>query len=287
MLSASFMLGSWSKDKRLMPYLVLLAPRVQIPVVMFGLDTLTILMQEDNLLCSDLEALEIVYCPQTGVTMSNRKARRADAKIRASDPRIPLEQPSREKVKEKTLLDIASERQLLKGTNSLAEKGQPSIVTTTINADGSLSHTRNGQAEELGDSPWVDVLLYSISLLTLYFTFTFLVHHQYAASPPRVMSLLSETFVSFTPMVLVLLVAILHPSNGHPIVQAIFAIASLTAGIEIVRISNEEAYLAVMRKAPALGVIWVWAAVESRWEVAAGTTAVVGAWTWYKGYAVY
>ena len=219
--------------------------------------------------------------------MSNRKARRADARTKVSEPNIPLEQPSREKTKEKTLLEIASERQLLNGSNGLAEKGQPSIVTTNINADGSLSHLKAGQAEELDDSPWVDIVLYSISLLTLYFTFTFLVHHQYAASPPRVMSLLSETFISFTPMVLVLLVVILHPRNGHPIVQAIFAIVSCIAGIEIVRISNEEAYLAVMRKAPALGVIWVWAAVESRWEVAAGTTVVVGAWTWFKGHSVY
>ena len=48
--------------------------------------------------------------------------------------------------------------------------------------------------------------------------------------------------------------------------------------------TNEEPYMAVMRKAPALGTLWVWAVVESRWEVAAAALAMVCSWGWLKGY---
>ena len=215
--------------------------------------------------------------------MSNRKARRAKAQDESSISEVPLAQPSRDRPKEKTLLEIAAERQLLSGKGL----GQPTVVTTKINADGSISHIEDGGLKVTQESPWLDVILYSISLLTLYFTFTFLVHHQYASSPPAVLPLLYSTFVSFTPVTLVFLVALLHPNNSHILVQTLFGVASIAAGVEIVRISNDEAYLAVMQKAPALGVIWVWAVVESRWEVAFGTTLLVGSWTWLKGYSIY
>ena len=219
--------------------------------------------------------------------MSNRKARRAKAQDESFKSEIPLAQPSREKPEEKTLLEIAAERQLLNGKGDKSTEAQPTVVTTKINPDGSISHVEDGNSEVSQESSWLDVILYSVSLLTLYFTFTFLVHHQYASSPPAVLPLLSSTFISLTPVTLVCLVAILHPNNGHPFVQALFGLASIAAGIEIVRISNDEAYLAVMQKAPALGVIWVWAAVESKWEVAFGTTLLVGSWTWLKGYSLY
>lgn len=219
--------------------------------------------------------------------MSNRKARRAKGQDESSISEIPLAQPPRDKPKEKTLLEIAAERQLLNSKGDVSTEAQPKVVTTKINPDGSISHVEDGKSEIREEAPWLDVILYSVSLLTLYFTFTFLVHHQYASSPPAVLPLLSSTFISFAPVALVCLVALLHPNNSHLPVQVLFGLASVAAGVEIVRISNDEAYLAVMQKAPALGVIWVWAAVESRWEVAFGTTLLVGSWTWLKGYSMY
>jgi len=53
-----------------------------------------------------------------------------------------------------------------------------------------------------------------------------------------------------------------------------------------VHASNEDPYLAVMKKAPALGTLWVWATVEMRWEWAAACLGLVGGWGWWKGYAL-
>lgn len=58
----------------------------------------------------------------------------------------------------------------------------------------------------------------------------------------------------------------------------------MVAGCWLVRASNEDAYLEVMKKAPPLGVIWVWAVVELRWEVALAGLGVVGGYAWWCGY---
>lgn len=60
---------------------------------------------------------------------------------------------------------------------------------------------------------------------------------------------------------------------------------AIAAGGHLVKISNEDPYMAVMKQAPELGTLWVWSVVESRWELAlAGVLAVAG-WGWARGYA--
>ena len=219
--------------------------------------------------------------------MTNRRERRAQAKDK-NNP-IPLSQPSRNAPTHKTLIDVASERAAaLNGTPS---SDTPSITTTKMNPDGTLSSPNDidsgkAEAEAEESTPlWLDTLLYTTSLTLLHFTLTFLVHHQYSSSPPNLGSLLyGSTVISGAPFLLFILVYILHPRASQLPVQVLFGITNVITGIWLVRASNEDPYLAVMKKAPPLGVIWVWAVIELRWEVALPGLAVVGGYAWWFGY---
>ena len=235
---------------------------------------------------------------------ANRRERRAQAQAQAqaqarSKPSansndIKLVQPPRTPLRSKTLLDIAAERELL-GPNGTSSSIDPSsVTTTTINPDGSLSEpvelsNTDFDAElDTEPTPYLDIFLYTSTLICLNFTLTFLVHYQYALSPPRVLPLfLSSTVFSPTPLIILSLVATLHHRAAQPLVQVLFAGMSVLAGGWLVHATNEDPYLAVMKKAPALGTLWVWSTVEMKWEWAAGCLAMVGAWGWWRGYAVF
>lgn len=214
--------------------------------------------------------MESIHAPR------NRKERRAQKKETASA--IAFTQPSRDPSNHKTLLDIASERQLLDKSPSTT---QPSIKTTTINPDGSLA-----TISESEETPYLDIALYAISLTLLHFTFTILVHHQYATEPPSLLGLLyTSTVASPTPLLLLILVALLHPRASSLPMQVLFAALSLVAGGWLVHTSNMDGYLAAMKKAPPLGTLWVWAVVEMRWEVALSCLGAVAGWGWWNGYS--
>ena len=221
----------------------------------------------------------------------NRKERRAQARSKdtPTTKEIPLAQPNRSPTGQKTLLEIAAERQLLtqSSKNAAINPDNTSIVTTTINADGSLSHTTepaNVNEEDIS-TPYLDVFLYTTTLTALHFTLTLLIHQQYDTEPPQLIPLLvSSTVYSPTPLIILLLVGILHPRASHPVVQVLFAALSVVGGGWLVKATNEEPYMAVMKKAPPLGTLWVWAVVESRWEVAVAELGIVGVWGWWRGY---
>lgn len=221
----------------------------------------------------------------------NRKERRAQARSSGTPtPKdIPLAQPRRSSPGRKTLLEIAAERQLL-AHPSKESALNTSVVTTSINPDGSLSQTEESAAnaaegDEDTSTPYLDIFLYTSTLTILHFTLTLLTHHQYDSERPKLIPLfLSSTVYSPAPLILSLLVWILHPRASSPVIQILFAVLSIACGAWLVRATNDEPYMAVMRKAPALGTLWVWAVVESRWEVAAAGLGIVGSWSWWNGY---
>lgn len=217
--------------------------------------------------------------------MSTRRQRRAQARGKATDIEVPLTQPSRDVPSHKTLLDIANERQLLNSSSQTPL----SITTTKINPDGSLSALEpiEGSSDPI-ETPYLDIALYTITLAILHFTLTVLVHHQYATTRPSLPTLFYDsTIVSPTPVLLLILVSILHPRSSHIATQLLFATLSVVAGAWLVYASNEDPYMAVMKKAPSLGTLWVWAIVEMRWEWAVGCLGLVAGWGWWKGYAMY
>ena len=215
--------------------------------------------------------------------MDNRKQRRA--KARSKQETVPLHQPPREPPKSKTLVEIASERQLL---NTSSQNRFPSVTTTKINPDGTLSPIDSDMDTSASEeTPYLDVALYTTTLTILHFTLTVLVHHQYATSPPSLPSIFySSTVASPTPALLLVLVALLHPRSGQAVTQLLFAAISIAAGGWLVYASNEDPYMAVMKKAPPLGTLWVWAIVEMEWEWALGCLGVVAGWGWYQGYSI-
>lgn len=223
----------------------------------------------------------------------NRRERRAHAHAQAQSlstssatPEIPLLQPSRTPPSHKTLLEIAQERQLV---NSDAVVDSQSITTTTINPDGSLSNSfLSSNPDPLDSASFLDVLLYATTLTIIHFTLTFLVHHQYASEPPSLGPLfLSSSVFSPTPLLFLVLVFILHPRTAHPATQVLFAALSIVSGGWLVYATNDEPYMAVMKKAPALGTLWIWAIVEMRWEWAMVCLSFVGGWGWWKGYTFF
>lgn len=219
--------------------------------------------------------------------MSNRKERRAQARTATSTSNhVPLHQPTRGVPTTKTLLDIASERQLV---NIAPGSPAPSITTTRINPDGSIPPP-NADSERAYQSSttYLDIALYTITLTMLHFTLSVFVHHQYATEPPSLPSLFYKSTVkSPTPALLLMLVSMLHPRSSQLLVQTLFAALSVGAGAWLVHASNEDPYLAVMKKAPPLGTLWVWAIVEMNWECAVGCLSVVGGWGWWKGYSMF
>lgn len=220
--------------------------------------------------------------------MSNRRERRAHAHAQSNSTssattQIPLEQPSRTPPSQKTLLEIAQERQLFNQGDQDAVVDAQSITTTTINPDGSLSNS-----DPLDSASFLDALLYTSTLTMIHFTLTFLVHHQYASEPPSLGPLfLSSSVFSPTPLLLLVLVFILHPRASHLATQVLFAAMAIVAGGWLVYATNDEPYMAVMKKAPALGTLWIWAIVEMRWEWAVACLSVVGGWGRWKGYSFF
>lgn len=229
---------------------------------------------------------------------SNRTERRAQAQAKlkpaATSNDFDLACPSRAPPTDKTLLDVAAERQLLGPNGKHSTISASSVTTTTINPDGSLSKPMeisnmdiDSELAAAAPTPYLDIFLYTSTIVCLNFTLTFLVHYQYAPSPPRVLPLfLSSTVYSPTPFIILFLIATLHHRASQPLVQVLFAAISVVAGGWLVQATNEEPYLAVMKKAPALGTLWVWATVEMRWEWAAACLGVVGGWGWWNGYSV-
>ncbi|KAL6721642.1 hypothetical protein ACLMJK_000746 [Lecanora helva] len=220
--------------------------------------------------------------------MSNRKTRRAQARSKHADgaeDEVPLRQPLRESPRGKTLLDIANERQLINRSSST----NPTITSTKINPDGSLSAPEiiEGPSDSTA-TPYLDIALYTSSLTFFHYTLTVLVHHQYGEGPPSLPQLFYEsTIASPTPALILILLGILHPRSSQILVQLLFATISLVAGAWLVHASNEDQYMAVMKKAPPLGTLWVWTVIEMRWEWAVGSLGLVAGWGWWKGYTVY
>lgn len=218
---------------------------------------------------------------------------------------ITLSQPDRNHhppSPHKTLIQIAEERQLLNRGDWKTDKNKAapppidpkSVIITTINRDGTFSNPviTNSDRQEEDDvvvaTPFLDIFLYAFTLIILHFTLSLLVHHQYASKPPSLGPLfLSSTVFTLTPALLLVLVFLLHPRSAHPATQVLFTLISTLAGAWLVYATNEEPYMAIMKKAPVLGTLWIWAIVELKWEWALATLSMLGGWGWWKGYKVF
>ena len=78
----------------------------------------------------------------------------------------------------------------------------------------------------------------------------------------------------------------LPPQHQHPLRQALFLAASVAAGCRMIYVTNSAGYMAVMKQAPPLGCLWLWAVVELDLPWAALSLAVAGGFLWLGGFTV-
>jgi hypothetical protein len=77
------------------------------------------------------------------------------------------------------------------------------------------------------------------------------------------------------------------PARHQPILrQAIFFVASTCAGCYLIHISNKYGYLAVMKQAPPVGCLWIWAVVELDLPWAVLSLVGASAFFWQGGYSI-
>ena len=243
----------------------------------------------------------------------NRKQRRAKNStddVRTADE-IPLHvapyaTKSRNK-KIKTLYDIAAERQaelLGSGPIDTSSLKPENIVQVKIGKDGEIVTDKKASlpasSSEEGETPWLDVILLSVSLSAVHFTLSVLTMHQYAEKlrfPP----LIWQTLFIALPTLL-FLISLFHgqllPSSFRNVAPSIkngakaarslvYVVTANVAGCYLIQLTNDRGYYAVMKDAPSVGTIWVWAVLEM--GLLGALAGVVGPalYAWWFGYAVY
>ncbi|RFU31768.1 hypothetical protein B7463_g4567, partial [Scytalidium lignicola] len=195
-------------------------------------------------------------------------------------PNYKLAQPDRSTdPSRETLLELAEKHGLFK-----------------VNDDGpgkkNGSQDRPVSEEEVTIGRLAESILWSISLTMLHFTVDFLVHHQYAMSLSW-SNLATRSVQAFPSNELPVSPSTLTPANGtgtviwllfytfhpHPnpsifvsaplskrippiLHQLFFLVVSVVSGCYMIYTTNENGYLANMKRAPPLGCMWIWAVIE-------------------------
>ncbi|CAJ2506790.1 Uu.00g079760.m01.CDS01 [Anthostomella pinea] len=199
-----------------------------------------------------------------------------------------LAQPDRSGPNETTLLQLADERNLFEQAER-REKSQRA--------------RREGAEEDEEDAPLspvfervMETILWSVSLAMLHFTLDVLVQHQYAMRlvwPDIVIRAVQAMIVFF------LLFYVLHPHPSSPVLlpglplrfqpylrQTIFLAASIASGCYLVHISTTYGYIAVMKRSPPLGCLWVWSVIELELPLAVASLACTGGFFYQGGYTI-
>ncbi|RHZ70381.1 hypothetical protein CDV55_106361 [Aspergillus turcosus] len=167
--------------------------------------------------------------------------------------------------------------------------------------------------------PLIDTLLLSVPLTTLHLTLAYLAAHQYAEKIVLEELLRESAFIAF-PM----LTLLIHLAHGHivslhrgntkqekvslfpwsqdkltlsfvrkllfpPSLRTMaFLPVAVLLGSKLMTMTNEDPYYAVMKRAPAIGTLWVWSILEI--PVGAAALGALGPliWgVWWKGYGIF
>ncbi|PNS19346.1 Polyphosphoinositide phosphatase [Sphaceloma murrayae] len=255
----------------------------------------------------------------------NRASRRAAAKASGekfqpltSASAIPMAHPDYSAPKTRTLFDIAAER------NELFAKGQPfspvhgdglardengrvllpakdssaTTTTTTTTTNGVTTTEKGPRSEGLEDTgteapdddpigPLGESIFYAISLSMLHFTLSLLVHNQYASRPPTLWPLAGETMKA-APFLWVFIYGLKCEvvARWARVKQGIHFVLGVGAGCYLLWIGNRAGYLAVMKRAPPVGTVWVWSVIEMKLEWAVVSLVACIGYLWWNGFSV-
>ncbi|EAW17550.1 uncharacterized protein NFIA_074700 [Aspergillus fischeri NRRL 181] len=167
--------------------------------------------------------------------------------------------------------------------------------------------------------PLIDTLLLSVPLTTLHLTLAYLAAHQYAETIELEKLLRESTFIAFP-----ILTLLVHLAHGHIVCMhrgntkqekvslfpwsqdkltlsfvrkllfppnlrtMAFLPVAVLLGTKLMTMTNEDPYYAVMKRAPAIGTLWVWSILEI--PVGAAALGALGPliWgVWWKGYSIF
>ena len=243
-------------------------------------------------------------------------ARNRKTKPESADA-IPLIQPDRSGPSGDTLLKFAQDQDLFEQAKKreavLRKQAGKPAREDDVSGKRDLAETAvTPEAER-----FLEALLWSVSLAVLHTTFDVLVQHQYAIEISwhgivlRSLQALCGACASFLPTILAVpltlfavfffLIYILHPFASHPtflptrlvparfqgpLRQALFFVVSLGAGCYLIHITNTYGYMAVMKQAPSLGCLWIWAVIEMDLLWAVPSLAVIAAFVWLGDYSI-
>ncbi|KAJ5757463.1 uncharacterized protein N7511_006157 [Penicillium nucicola] len=188
---------------------------------------------------------------------------------------------------------------------------------------GTNKVTTDDESEVVVDKPlppFLDTILLSLPLTTLHLTLGYLAAHQYAESID-----LPKLFKESITMAFPLLTLFVHLAHGHiisfkrksssktqpeptlfpltndkltfsffrkllfpPALRTlVFLPVALLVGAHLIAITNGEPYYAVMKKAPAVGTIWIWSILELSFGAAVLGALGPLAWgVWWMGYGI-
>lgn len=92
---------------------------------------------------------------------------------------------------------------------------------------------------------------------------------------------------------------VLHPHKSSPILvprlalkyqnpirQAIFLVASTYTGCYLIHITNEYGYMAVLKRSPPLGCLWIWSVIELNLTLAVLSLAFTVGFLVQGGYTI-
>ncbi|EYE94104.1 uncharacterized protein EURHEDRAFT_378732 [Aspergillus ruber CBS 135680] len=168
-------------------------------------------------------------------------------------------------------------------------------------------------------SAFLDTILLSFPLTTLHLTLAYLAAHQYAVEIPVSNLLRESAFITFP-----ILTLLIHLAHGHIISfgrhattndepslfpftseklsisflrqlifppslkTLVFLLLAVFFGAKLMTITNNAPYYAVMKRAPAIGTLWVWCILEVPLGASVlGALGPLGWGVWYKGYGIF
>ncbi|KAF4454761.1 hypothetical protein F53441_2839 [Fusarium austroafricanum] len=193
---------------------------------------------------------------------------------------IKLKHPDRSAPDKETLVDFAKGRDLF----AEADRRQ-----RELDGEEQQDPILSPRAERI-----FETLLWTGVIAMLHFTFDVLVQRQFAMDLDWFL-IVQRTLTAW--ILFVALFYVLHPHYSQkttfPLVpqdyqetirQAIFFVASTLAGCYLIHISNNYGYIAVMKQAPPVGCLWVWAVVEMNILWAFPSLCIAVAYAYKNGY---
>ncbi|EEY21656.1 conserved hypothetical protein [Verticillium alfalfae VaMs.102] len=213
---------------------------------------------------------------------------------------IKLAHPDRSDPTEDTLLQMAHERGLFQQADADPRNKTTSRSTPAANSEDE-DDAADADADGTGElSPTaeriMDSLLWTVSLAMLHFTLDVVVQHQYGIDIDW-HAIILRALQAFAALLVLFYVLHAHPSKPtfvprlplryqDPLRQLLFFTMGVTSGCYLIYITNTFGYLAVMKKAPTLGCLWVWAVIELPLGPAAASLVICAAFLWQGGYDI-